>query len=163
MLKDDPSWNISGAATRAALFFALWLMVAGWKPADIPVGIFAAAAAAWVSLALLPTATARPRYRAFLTLFLRIMRGSVVAGFDIARRALKPQLDLRPGLVACPVSLPQGTARNVFFAIESLQPGTLPAGMDGNDLIIHGLDLSQPIAAELAKDEAQFARALAHE
>jgi multicomponent Na+:H+ antiporter subunit E len=163
MLKDNPSWNTRGAATRAALFFALWLMVAGWKPADIPVGVFAAAAAAWVSLALLPVQAVRPRYRTLLTLLLRIMRGSVVAGFDIARRVLQPQLDLRPGLVACPISLPQGNGRNVFFAIESLQPGTLPAGMDGNDLIIHGLDISQPIAAELARDEAQFARAVADE
>ncbi len=54
MIKDSPSWNTKGAATRALLFFAIWLMVAGWKPADIPVGLFAAAAAAWVSLALLP-------------------------------------------------------------------------------------------------------------
>jgi multicomponent Na+:H+ antiporter subunit E len=163
MLKNNPSWKPRGAAMRAALFFALWLMVAGWKPADIPVGVFAAAAAAWVSLALLPVQAVRPRYRTLLTLLLRIMRGSVVAGFDIARRVLQPQLDLQPGLAACPISLPQGNARNVFFAIESLQPGTLPAGMDGDDLIIHGLDISQPIAAELARDEAQFARAVAHE
>ncbi len=162
MLKDNPSWNTRGAATRATLFFAIWLMVAGWKPADIPVGVFAAAAAAWVSLALLPV-TAPPRYRAFLALLFRIMRGSATAGFDIARRALKQQLDLRPGLAACPISLPPGTARNVFFAIESLQPGTLPAGVDGGDLIIHGLDLSQPIAADLARDEAQFTLALIHE
>jgi multicomponent Na+:H+ antiporter subunit E len=163
MLEDNPSWNTSAAATRAALFFAIWLMVAGWKPADIPVGVFAAAAAAWVSLALLLVRTAPPRYRALLALLLRIMRGSATAGFDIARRALKPQLDLRPGLAACPISLPPGTARNVFFAIESLQPGTLPAGVDGEDLIIHGLDLSQPIAADLARDEAQFTLALVHE
>ena len=163
MLKDNPSWNTKGAATRALLFFAIWLMVAGWKPADIPVGLFAAAAAAWVSLALLPVQAARPRYRALLTLLFRIMRGSVVAGFDIARRVLKSQLDLRPGLVAFPVSLPQGNARNVFFAIESLQPGNLPAGVDGNALIIHSLDISQPIAADLARDEAQFALAIRHE
>jgi multicomponent Na+:H+ antiporter subunit E len=164
MLKDNPSWNTRGAATRAALLFAVWLMVAGWKPADIPVGLFAAAAAAWVSLALLPVVqAARPRYRALLTLLLRIMRGSVVAGFEIARRVLKPRLDLRPGLVAFPVSLPKGNARNVFFAIESLQPGNLPAGVDGNALIIHSLDISQPIAADLARDEAQFALATRHE
>ena len=162
MLNDNPTWKTSGAATRATLFFVLWLMVAGWKPADIPVGIFAAAAATWVSLALLPVPAAPPRYRAFLALILRIMRGSATAGFDIARRVLKPQLDLRPGLVACPISLPEGTARSVFFAIESLQPGTLPAGADGNDLIIHALDISQPIAAELAKDEAQFTLAVGH-
>jgi len=163
MLKDNPSWNTKGAASRALLFFAVWLMVAGWEPADIPVGLFAAGAAAWVSLALLPVQPARPRYRVLLTLLLRIMRGSVVAGFDIARRVLKSRLDLRPGLVAFPVSLPQGNARNMFFAIESLQPGNLPAGVDGNALIIHSLDISQPIGADLARDEAQFALATRHE
>src|SRR5208283_1826245 len=110
---NDPSWKTRGAAARAALFFAIWLMIAGWKPADIPVGVVAAAAASWLSFALLPVPSVRPRYRAVGVLALRIMRGSVVAGFDIARRALKPQLDLRPGLVACPLALPKGTARNV--------------------------------------------------
>jgi multicomponent Na+:H+ antiporter subunit E len=151
-----------GAAARAALFFGVWLMIAGWKAADLPVGVAAAGLALWASLALLPVRAVRPRYRALATLLLRIMRGSVVAGFDIARRALQPQLDLRPGVVRCPVSLPEGGARNLFFAIESLQPGTLPTGVVGDALIVHGLDISQPIASELAKDEAQFIQAIRH-
>jgi multicomponent Na+:H+ antiporter subunit E len=159
---DAPIRDIGGALARGALFFALWLAIAGWKPADLPVGLAAAAGAAWVSLRLFPAPAARPRYRAFASLVFRVLRGSVAAGFDIARRALNPRLALNPGLVSCPISLPEGTARSVFFAIESLQPGTLPTGAQCDMLILHALDVSQPVAEGLSKDEAQFARALGH-
>ena len=158
-----PVRDIKGAAARGALLFVLWLAIAGWKPVDLPVGLAAAFGAAWVSLRFFPALPVRPRYGVLASLLFRILRGSVAAGFDIARRALNPKLDLQPGLVSCPISLPEGTARNVFFAIESLQPGTLPTGAQGDALIVHALDLSMPVAAELAKDEAQFARALGHE
>jgi multicomponent Na+:H+ antiporter subunit E len=160
MPQDAPVRDIKGALARGALFFALWLAIAGWKPADLPVGLAAAAGALWVSLRLFPAAAVRPSYRALASLILRILRGSVAAGFDIARRALNPRLELNPGLVSCPISLPEGTARAVFFAIESLQPGTLPTGAQGDALILHALDVSQPVAEGLAKDEAQFVRAL---
>lgn len=163
MPPDAPVRDIKGATARGALFFALWLAIAGWKPADLPVGLAAAAGAVWVSLQLFPAPAVRPRYGALATLILRILRGSVTAGFDIARRALNPSLALQPGLVSCPISLPEGTARSVFFAIESLQPGTLPTGAQGDALILHALDVSQPVAEGLARDEAQFARALGHE
>jgi multicomponent Na+:H+ antiporter subunit E len=163
MPQDAPVRDIEGAVARGALFLALWLAIAGWKPADLPVGLAAAAGALWASLQLVPASKARPRYGALAGLIFRILRGSVAAGFDIARRALNPRLALNPGLVSCPISLPEGTARNVFFAIESLQPGTLPTGAQGDSLIVHALEVSLPVAAELAKDEAQFARALGHE
>src|SRR6185436_12337862 len=49
------------AIGRAALFFALWLMIAGYQPADFPVGLAAAALATWASLRLLPPSTLRLR------------------------------------------------------------------------------------------------------
>ena len=49
------------AAGRAALFLAFWLMIAGYDPVDLPVGLITAAAATWTSLRLLPAAKVRLR------------------------------------------------------------------------------------------------------
>jgi multicomponent Na+:H+ antiporter subunit E len=149
--------------TRGVLFFAFWLAISGWKAADLPVGLFAVAGATWTSLALLPPEGARIRLSALATLAVSFIRGSVVSGFDVARRALRPELDLRPGFVTAPLRLPPGNARNAFTALASLMPGTLPVGMDEHSLLIHGLDVDQPIAQDLAREETLFMRALGDE
>ena len=81
----------------------------------------------------------------------------------MARRALRPELDLRPGFVTAPLRLPPGNARNAFSALASLMPGTLPVGMHEDSLLVHGLDVAQPIAEGLAHEEALFMRALGDE
>jgi multicomponent Na+:H+ antiporter subunit E len=146
--------------TRAALFFAFWLAISGWKATDLPVGLAAVVGATWTSLALLPPQGARIRFGALAALALR---GSVAGGFDVARRALRPELDLRPGFVTAPLRLPPGNARNAFSALASLMPGTLPVGMDEDSLLVHGLDVAQPIAEDLAHEESLFMRALGDE
>jgi multicomponent Na+:H+ antiporter subunit E len=57
--------------------------------------------------------------------------------------------------------LPAGTARDGFCAWVSLLPGTLPMGeqADGT-LLIHCLDTAQPIAAQLAAEEARYISAI---
>ncbi len=154
---------VSAAISRGALFFAFWLAISGWKAADLPVGVAAVAGATWTSLALLPAKGSWLRLGALAALAVSFLRGSVVSGFDVARRALRPELDLRPGFVTAPLRLPPGNARNAFSALASLMPGTLPVGMGENSLLIHGLDVAQPIAQDLAHEEALFMRALGDE
>ncbi len=151
------------ALARATLFFVFWLAISGWDVKDLPVGIAAAAAATWASLALLPAKGSWLRLGALAALATSFFRGSVVSGFDVARRALRPQLDLRPGFVTVPLHLPSGNARNAFTALASLMPGTLPVGMDEESLLVHGLDVTQPIAQDLAQEEALFLRVLGDE
>jgi multicomponent Na+:H+ antiporter subunit E len=50
--------------------------------------------------------------------------------------------------------------RNVFTTLTSLLPGTVPAGDEDGQLIYHCLDVEQPVAAELAAEEAALVRAL---
>ena len=59
--------------------------------------------------------------------------------------------------------LPPGNARNAFCALASLMPGSLPVSTDEDSLLIHGLDLAQPIAQNLAHEEVLFMRALGDE
>jgi multicomponent Na+:H+ antiporter subunit E len=47
----------------------------------------------------------------------------------------------------------------MFTALMSLLPGTVPTGSaERGDLLIHCLDVGQPVAAQLAEEEALFAR-----
>jgi len=158
-----PPHPASSAASRAVLFFAVWLAISGWKAADLPIGLAAVAGATWTSLALLPAKGAWLRLGALATLAVSFFRGSIVSGLDVARRALRPELDLRPGFVTAPLRLPPGNARNAFSALASLMPGTLPVGMDEDSLLVHGLDVAQPIAQDLAHEESLFMRALGDE
>jgi multicomponent Na+:H+ antiporter subunit E len=89
---------------------------------------------------------------------LRFLCQSVVAGVDVARRALDPRLPLNPGFVLYAVRLPPGPRRNTFTALMSLLPGTVPTGSAEGGLLIHCLDVGQPVAAQLAEEEALFAR-----
>jgi len=149
--------------TRFVFFMGVWLMIASWKKEDLPVGLIAAALALWISLSLLPPTALRPRLAPLAKLNLRFLSGSIIAGMDVARRALLPRLDLRPGFVAVPVTLPPGAARNAFLLYQSLQPGTSPTNAEGEVLQVHCLDTLQPIAAAIAADEALFKRAIGHE
>jgi multicomponent Na+:H+ antiporter subunit E len=147
---------------RVAAFVALWLiLVGGPDPADRPAGIVAIAAATWASLRLLPPGRARFSPMAACRLVLRFLRQSIVAGADVAWRALDPRLPLRPGFVNYRAQLPPGPALNAFCALTSLAPGTLPAGRDDSGaIVVHCLDVGQAVASHLAADEALFTRAL---
>src|SRR5262245_34556489 len=93
-------------------------------------------------------------------LAVRFLYQSVIAGGDVAGRALDPRLPLRPGFVTYPVRFPPGTARNTFTTLTSLLPGTVPAGDDGGQLIYHCLDVDQPVVSQLAAEEAALSQAL---
>ena len=150
-------------AVRFVFFLGVWLMIASWKEEDLPVGLVASALALWISLSLLPPTIVRPHFAALAKLSLRFLSSSIIAGVDVARRALRPRLDLRPGFVAVPLTVPPGVARNAFLVYQSLQPGTSPTSAEGEMLQVHCLDISQPIAAAIMADEALFKKAVGHE
>jgi multicomponent Na+:H+ antiporter subunit E len=136
-------------------------MISGWAPADLPVGLAAVVGATWASLRFLPPKGSRFRLASLATLAASFLRQSVVSGTDVALRALNPRLRLHPGLVACPLRLPEGGERRAFCALSSLMPGTLPTGTDERGaLLVHCLDIGQPVAANLEAEERLFIRAV---
>lgn len=145
---------------RAAWFLVLWLVLIGADPADLPAGALSAALATWVSLLLLPHGRAVRSPAGMARLALRFLFQSVIAGADVARRALDPRLPLRPGFVAYPVHFPPGMTRNMFTTLTSLLPGTVPTGEDNGQLVYHCLDVNQPVASQLAAEEAALSRTL---
>lgn len=149
------------ALPRATGFLALWLVLTQGNPADIPAGMVTAAAATWTSLRLLPPSATSLSLLALAKFTLRFFRQSIVAGVDVAGRALDPKLPLRTGFVVYPSTLAAGPARSTFCTVASLLPGTLPAETSANgDLIIHCLDVNQEVVSGLTRDEDLFKEAL---
>ena len=136
-------------------------MISGWAPADLPVGLAAVAGATWTSLRVLPPQASRFKLVSLAALLANFLRQSVVSGTDVAWRALNPRLKLKPGFVACPLRLPEGGERSAFCALSSLMPGTLPTGTnDEGALLVHCLDIEQPVAANFKAQERLFIRAV---
>ncbi len=153
------------AICRAVAFLMLWFVLSGIGPSELTLAApVAVVGATWLSLRLLSPDGSRGSIVALLQLVVRFLQQTVVAGVDVARRALDPRLPLRPGLVTYPVRFAPGAARNAFCTLTCLVPGTLPVGADERDaLIIHCLDVDQPIVAQLDAEEALLARVLGHE
>ena len=147
------------AAVRGIGFLLLWLVLFGANAGALPVGVAAAVLATWTSLALLPPGRARVSIPALLRLGLRFVSQSVLAGIDVARRAFDPTLPLHLGFVKYEMRLPAGLLRSAFTALTSLVPGTVPSGTDSEGrLIVHCLDIAQPVSAQMRDDEALLGR-----
>jgi multicomponent Na+:H+ antiporter subunit E len=148
---------------RFLAYLSVWLIMVGAGSGDILAGVAAAGLATWCSVALLPQRRSAGRIRPLLLLrlMLRFFWGSVLAGLDIARRAFSPALPLAPGWLLYSSRLPRDTTRNLFMSITSLMPGSLCTGTDDSGaLIVHCLDVGQPVARQLADEEARLVAAL---
>ena len=146
--------TLGSAISRAAGFFGFWLVLTGADSGDLAAGALAAVAATWASLRLMPAQQWNLRPIKLAGFVLHFLRQSIAAGIDVAWRALDPRLPLRPGFVVYQSHLPPGTKRDAFCAIMSLMPGTLPCGSaEGDGLLIHCLDVTQPVAEQLAAEE----------
>jgi multicomponent Na+:H+ antiporter subunit E len=67
-----------------------------------------------------------------------------------------------PGFVVYRGRLPPGPTQNAFCTMTSLLPGALPCGPDGSGcLVIHCLDVAQPVIEQLAVEKALLVQAFA--
>ena len=148
---------------RALGFFGFWIMLAGTSLPDAVAGFVATAVATLVSLHLFPPTTTRINPAALLRLSLGFLRQSIIAGVDVALRALHPTLNLHPGFVRyrCHMS---GRSLDAFCTMVSLLPGTLPVETTEDGMIVvHCLDTRLPIPEQLAREEAALTSVLRSE
>ena len=150
----------TAAARRFGGFFLIWLALMAWSPASWGVGLLAALAATWWSLRLLPPASAGARLGTMLLLAPRFLWQSLLAGWDVARRALSPSMPLKTGFITFSCAYQKTFARDTFATITSLLPGTLPCDEADGVLLYHCLDLDQPVMAQLAEEARRWAPAL---
>ena len=146
---------------RAAEFLAFWVILFGLNPRALFVGIFVTVITTWVSLRLLPPGLRSFRPIPLMQLVLSLLAQSIGAGVDVALRALDPRLPLRPGFLIYRTCLPSGLTQHAFCTMTSLLPGTLPCEADeSGNVVIHCLDVAQPVAEQLAAQEAALARTI---
>ncbi len=146
---------VKAAAHRAMWFGGGWMAFAGTQADALIVGLVVTIATLWLSLKLLPARDPLRLWRLARHLP-RFVYGSVTGGIDVARRALSPALPLNPGWIKLPSRLPGG-ARATLGAELSLMPGTLVAGSDGSDLLVHLLDVDGGFDAAIRREEAEIA------
>jgi multicomponent Na+:H+ antiporter subunit E len=163
MPNKDPAGGASAraAAVRALGLLAFWILLIGADPGDLAAGALTAVLAAVASVRLFAPSARRTRVGPLAAIALRLPFQSLAAGFDVAWRALHPRLPLRPGYVTHALRTPPGLARDAFCALTSVVPGTVPSGLDARGgLVVHCIDREQPVAQQLAANEARVARAL---
>ncbi|MDQ2078135.1 Na+/H+ antiporter subunit E [Marinimicrobium sp. ABcell2] len=84
-------------------------------------------------------------------------------GWDVARRALHPRRPLNPGWVKYSFHCTDPQERILLSAMVGLLPGTLASQVDGDQLCVHTLDLSQPWHHTVADLEVHLTRLLGTE
>lgn len=140
---------------RLLFLGGLWLVLAGTGVKAISVGLFAVPAAIWLSLLLLPPKRHLILRRSVVH-FPVFVKGSLLGGLDVARRAFSSRLPVSPGWVEVPLQLPDG-GRVAVGAELSLMPGTLAAGARRQRLLVHLLDTEAGFEHAIPREEAAIA------
>ena len=142
--------------TVAAAFVVLWWALAG------------AGAASWLlgaPLVAVATALAAPGnaivWRISPFAFLRFLPCylwlAFTGGVDVARRALDPRLPLAPALLHFRLRL-AGEPAVVLSNVLNLSPGTLTVELDGDQLLLHVVDGTRPVEAQVRAAEEAVAK-----
>jgi multicomponent Na+:H+ antiporter subunit E len=141
---------------RGVLFLALWIVLMGPALRDLPVGIVASIAATLAS-AELWAGNSRLSAAGLLRFVTRFVARSIIAGVDVARLAMASKPPVHPGFVRYRAMWPDGMTRSTFWALSSLQPGTLAVASEPDGtMIVHCLDTRHPVHEQIAADEAAF-------
>lgn len=143
---------------RGALFAVLWWILVQGRADSWAVGLVSVALAVAASLALLPPRGKPPSWRGLAGYLAFFLAQSVRGGVQVAGMALRPRLDLRPGVLEITLRLPDGAGRVVLANTLNLLPGTLSVGLEGARLRLHVLDTRRPVAAEVRVAERHVAR-----
>ncbi|QIK37350.1 Na+/H+ antiporter subunit E [Caldichromatium japonicum] len=133
---------------RLGLFAGVWVVIAGTDPASWLIGISAVIAASLASWRLRPEGAGQPHLGPALAFIPFFFWSSLKGGVDVAWRVLQPQMRIAPGLHPYRLRLINPSERVLLLASISLLPGTLSADLEGDTLILHALDASDPNALE---------------
>jgi multicomponent Na+:H+ antiporter subunit E len=145
---------------RAALLALLWWAVSEGRADSWWFGVPAALCASAASLHFSPaTRTLRPWPA--LRLLIWFLGRSLLAGADVAVRALRPSMPLAPGFVRVRMRLVDAGARVLLADLLTLLPGTLASGFDDDTLLLHVLDERLPVSRQVRDLEERVAELLA--
>ena len=151
-------WSRPARFLRSAAALAvIWLGLCGPSLESWYVGAPAVLAAAWTATRFPASRPLGLRWSGLIPFAFHFLRESVVGGWDVARRVLAPEMRIAPGHVAYRTSLPVGPARHLMLSTISLLPGTLSAGIEGDCIDVHAIDISDNPDADLRRLEQRVA------
>lgn len=143
------------------LLLLVWAILVAGRGGDPVVawsiGAFAAVLAAGWFTRHKAAAGTRMRLRALPAFLLHFFGRSILAGIDVAGRALWPGQRVRPGFLDYHTRLPEGPWRTLFIACIGLLPGTLVVGVKGKNLRVHLLDFGLAAHSDIAALESRIA------
>ena len=142
---------------RIAILAFVWWVLTNGAVESWQVGIPAIAAAVAIDFYLFRSRNHRLSLGGSIAFVLFFLKSSISSGLDVTRRTYHPRLPMAPDLIDYPLKLTSPAARHLFVCTISLLPGTLSAGFDGNNLVIHALDVGRPVTKELAVIERRVA------
>ena len=149
--------------SKALVLVLIWFILNGTDGASWIIGVPTILLA--VALASLIPKQETPAFHlaattSFLPFFLRY---SVVGAWDVALRALKPRMNLRPATLHYRTTLPRGLPSVIFADATTLLPGTLTMSMDDDVVTCHVLDVDADPAAGLNQLETKVKRLFRHQ
>lgn len=134
---------------RLLLATFIWWLITEGQVASWIIGAPAVLLSVAFSFYLKPAQTLRVSLPGLLAFWWYFSRQSLVAGVDVARRILSPDMPLLPGEVRVTINLPEGAPRWLLAMTLSLLPGTLSIRYSQNQLLLHCLDISQSVESDV--------------
>lgn len=145
--------------SRIMVLGGIWWVLVDGEASSWWFGLPAVGLAVMVSLLLPPAPTPLHLSPGGLALFMPFfLVQSLRGGVDVMRRALHPRLPLEPALICYRLGLGEASARVFMANAVSLLPGTLIADLDGDQLIVHSLDVRMPVHEQLRELERRVGR-----
>lgn len=136
-------------AAYAAILTLFWLALTGSASlANLLLGIAVSLLSLLVLRGQLPEVDFRIRPYPALKLFLLFLRELFRSAWRVAVLVLRPRLDIRPDVVAVPVSLTRDAELTLLANLITLTPGTLTVDIaeDRRALYVHALEGDDPDA-----------------
>jgi multicomponent Na+:H+ antiporter subunit E len=144
---------------RIVLFFVLallWILLV--NPLTVQELIVGGAIALLVVLLPLPGSSVYGEIKlgikriAYLFAYLFVFIWAVIkSNFDVAYRVISPKLPINPGLVRIKTKLKSKIGRTVLANSITLTPGTITVDLQGDELLIHWIDVKTEDPEEATK------------
>lgn len=144
---------------RATAFAALWWALNRGDLSSFVLGLPVVLLCAWLTSRLSVPPDERIDLVGLLRFLIYFLGQSVKSSLDVSYRVLHPALLLRPGFIRYRLRLEPIGARVLVANATSLMPGTLSVDLEGDELLVHVLDVGAP--TDLPRLEELVARVYA--
>ncbi len=142
---------------RCVVFAAAWLVLTAGSLEEWPLALIVLVAATIASMRLWPERRWRLNLIGVMRFVPFFLGQSLLGGWDVARRALRPSMPLNPGFVDHVFKLDSEASRVFFVWIVSLLPGTASVWMRDGALTVHVLDRGEAPQEKLQLLESRVA------